>query len=406
MIIAIIILFFVSLFFSGSETALTAINKMRLQTKAGNNDKRAEKLLKLVSKPGEFITTISIGYNIANILLPTLVTTLAIQHGFNVGIASAILTVITIVFSESIPKSVAAAFPSRIAAIAYPVIRFFVIVFKPITIVLNWLTGFITGALAKGHRDKVSISKEELGTMVDIADSEGTFEQNESLRIKELLDFYSLKVIDVSKTPRVEITALPSTATFEEVRDVVNQTPFTRYPVYKGDMDNIVAVFHSKYLLSWSEDKKKSLEAISSTDPLIVFKFHSIEWVFRKLTKEKKHMAIVSDEYGGTEGILTYEDIIETMIGVDIEDEVDPKSEAIIEKVTETEIICDGKIMIHRLNSIFGTEIPEEEKVLAGYLLKNFNCFPEDGDIVERNNLTFKVLEMEGKMMSRILITK
>src|SRR5690625_1700104 len=130
MLIAIIILLFVSLFFSGSETALTATNKMRLQTKAKNNDKRSEKLLKLISKPGEFITAILIGNNIANILLPTLVTMVAIEYGFNVAIASGLLTIIIIIFSEVIPKSIAATFPDRIAYLVYPIIRLVVILLK------------------------------------------------------------------------------------------------------------------------------------------------------------------------------------------------------------------------------------------------------------------------------------
>ena len=164
---------------------MTATNKMRLQTKASNNDKKAENLLNLVSKPSEFITTILIGNNIANILLPTLVTTLAIQYGFNLGLASAILTITIIVFSEVIPKSVAAAFPDRIAFLVYPVIKFFVIIFKPLTIVLNWLTGFITRALSKGQSNNTSISKEELRTMVDIAHLEGTFNRANPTVLRE-----------------------------------------------------------------------------------------------------------------------------------------------------------------------------------------------------------------------------
>lgn len=209
MIIAIIILLFVSFFFSGSETALTATNKMRLQTRASQNDARAEKLLNLVSKPSEFITAILIGNNIANIVLPTLVTTLAIQYGYNVAIASAILTVIIITFSEVLPKSIAAAFPDRIAYLVYPIIQFVIIILKPVTIILNGLTGFITKALSRGEETNVTISKEELRAMVDIADSEGMFKQEESHRIKGVLDFYNLNVKDVLKTPRVEIVALP-----------------------------------------------------------------------------------------------------------------------------------------------------------------------------------------------------
>ncbi|QAS52055.1 hemolysin family protein [Halobacillus litoralis] len=406
MVIAIILLLFVSLFFSGSETALTAANKMRLQSRANKNNKKAGKLLSLLSRPSEFITTILIGNNIANILLPTLVTTLAIEYGFSVGLASAILTITIIIFSEVLPKSIAAAFPDRIAMTVSPVIRFFVVIFKPITIVLNWLTGFITRALAKGQTTDVSISKEELRTMVDIADSEGTFNEAESHRIKGVLDFYNLNVKDVLKTPRVDMIAISEAASFEEVRDMVIQHPFTRYPVYGEDIDDIVAVFHSKYLISWAMETGKPFVEYTYKDPLVVYEFHKIEWVFRKMTKEKKHMAIVLDEYGGTEGVLTHEDVIEAMIGLEIEDEMDLESDSIIEKVSETEMICDGKITLRRLNSFFDTEIPEEEDVLAGYLLKEFNDFPGEGDVLEQSNLTFKVLEIEGRMIRKVQIIK
>ncbi len=379
---------------------------MRLQTKSSNNDKKAENLLNLVSKPSEFITTILIGNNIANILLPTLVTTLAIQYGFNLGLASAILTVIIIVFSEVIPKSIAAAFPDRIALLVYPIIRFFVIIFKPITFILNSLTGTLTRALSKNQPIDVSISKEELRTMVDIADIEGTFNQAESYRIKGVMDFYDLNVKDAMKTPRINIVALSSTTTFEEAREIVMQNPFTRYPVYGENIDNIIAVFHSKNIISWSIEPEKPLAAFCDNDPLIVYEFHSIELVLSKMTKEKKHMAIVLEEYGGTEGILTHEDILEVMLGFEIEDETDLNSESLVEKLTETEIICDGKITLHRLNTIFYTDIPEEEDVLAGYLLNEIKDFPNEGDVIERDNLTFKILTTDSGAIKKVQILK
>lgn len=149
--------------FSGSETALTASNKMRLRTQYNQGNAKAGKLLDLVSKPSEFITTILIGNNIANILLPTLVTTFAIQQGVNVGIASAILTITVIVFAEVFPKSVAATFPDRISMLVYPIIRFFTFIFKPFTIVLNWLTGMLTKALSKGQKNVIPIQKKSFG---------------------------------------------------------------------------------------------------------------------------------------------------------------------------------------------------------------------------------------------------
>ncbi|WP_337017284.1 hemolysin family protein [Oceanobacillus massiliensis] len=406
MIIAIIVLLFVSFFFSGSETALTATNKMRLQSKANNDDIKAGKILQLVSKPREFITAILIGNNIANILLPTLVTMMALDYGWNVGIASAVLTVAIIIFSEVIPKSVAATFPDRISYMVYPFIKFVVVLLKPITILLNGLTGIITKALSKGQPVYPAISKEELMAIVDIADSEGTFKKEESNRIRGVLDFYNMNVKDVLKTPRVEIVSLPSTATFEEVRDTALKNPFTRYPIYEDDIDNIVGVFHSKYLIAWTVEMGKSLKHYSDTEPLTVYEFHSIEYVFRKMTKEKKHMAIVLDEYGGTEGILTHEDIIEAMIGLEIEDETDVESDSLVEKLTDTEIICDGKITLHRLNAVFHTDIPEEEDVLAGYLLKEFSEFPKEQDVIERDNLTFRILEVDGRSIKQVQVIK
>ncbi len=338
--------------------------------------------------------------------MPTLVTTIAIEYGFNVGLASAILTITIIIFAEVIPKSIAATFPDRIAYIVYPVIKTIVVILKPITILLNKLTDFITKMLSRGQEQDVSISKDELRAMVDIADSEGMFHQEESHRIKGVLDFYNLTVKDVLKTPRVEVVALASTASFEEIRDIAIQNPFTRYPIYEEDIDTIIGVFHSKYLLSWSTEPNKSLESYSDTDPLLVYEFQSIEWVFREMTKEKKHMAIVLDEYGGTEGILTHEDIIEAMIGLEIEDETDLENEGLVDTLTDTEIVCDGKISLRRLNSIFHTEIPEEEDVLAGYILKELNYFPKKGESFEINNLNYQILDTDGRTIKQVRIVK
>ncbi|NAO99997.1 DUF21 domain-containing protein [Halomonas sp. MG34] len=403
MIIAIIILILTSFFFSGSETALTATNKMRLQSK---EDKKSKKLLDIVSKPEQFITAILIGNNISNILLPTLVTMVALEYGFSVGLASAILTVVIIIFAEVIPKSVAAAFPDRISYIVYPVIRFVIIIFKPLTFLLNSITGFIIRSLSKGQDKEASVSKEEIRAMVDIARTEGIFKQDESHRIKGVLEFNNLNVKDALKTPRVDLVGLPNNATFEEARDVAIQNPFTRYPIYEEDVDNIVGVFHSKYLLSWSIDPDQTLESFSDMDTLIVFEFHSIEYVFRKMIQEKKHMAVVLDEYGGTEGIITHEDIIEVLIGLEIEDETDVVSEALVETVSDKEIVCHGKIPLHRLNTIFHTNIPEEEDVLAGYLIKEFNYFPEDGETLTAAGLTFNILRTDDRTLKRVQILK
>lgn len=405
MVIAIIILIFMSLFFSGSETALTATNKMRLQSKANTGDIRAKRLLKIVSKPSEFITTILIGNNIANILLPTLVTTMALDYGFSVALATGLLTVGIIIFGEVIPKSIAAAFPEQISYKIAPVIRALIILLKPITIILNAFTDMLTRTLSSDKKAS-TISKDELMAIVDIADSEGQLFSDESYRITAALNFRTLNVKDVMTTPRTEVVAVQINSTFEEVRDLVIEEMFTRYPIYDEDLDDIVGVFHSKYLLQWSLQPEDSITAYADNTPLRIDEFETISKVLRKMSRERKHLAVVIDEYGGTEGILTHEDIIESMLGFEIEDETDIKNDSLIESMTNTEIVCDGKITLHRLNLIFGTEIPEEEDTLSGYLYKMFNEVPSDNDVHEEKELKFTVVQMEENTIRKVRIDK
>lgn len=394
-----------SFFFSGSETALTAVNKVRLQSKANTGDARAAKLLRTVSKPSEFITTILIGNNIANILLPTLVTTMAIDYGYSIAIASGILTIGIIVFGEVIPKTIAATFPERVAYLVAPVIRAIIIILKPITVLLNMLTDAITRVLSNDEKE-LTVSKDELMAIIDMADSEGELFSDESYRITAALNFRNLNVKDVMTTPRTEVIAVPNGSTFEDVRDLVIKEMYTRYPIYDENLDDIIGVFHSKYLLQWSLNPEDSIINYADSTPLRVDEFESVSKVLRKMSRERRHLAIVIDEYGGTEGILTHEDIIESMLGFEIEDETDIKNDSLVETMTKSEIICDGKITLHRLNSIFGTDIPEEEDTLSGYLYKMFNDVPDDNDVHDEKKLRFTVLQMEENTIRKVSVLK
>ncbi|QQK81844.1 DUF21 domain-containing protein [Salicibibacter cibi] len=404
--IAIVFLLCASAFFSGSETAMTAANRTKVQTRADNQDRKSQKLLQTLSQPDKFITGILISNNVVNIILPTLVTMVAIELGFNVGIATAILTVTLIVFAEVIPKSISATFPDRIAYTVYPVIRFVLWLLTPFIYLLSKLTGAVIKGLSREEDGTSSISKEELRTMVDIAQTEGAFAQEESHRIKGVLDFYNLNVRDAMKTPRVEIVGIPQDASYEHARDLILANRFTRYPIYRDDMDTIIGVFHSKGLIYWSVDFGQELTQLSDMSPMFVHEFQPIEQVFRQMSKEQKHLAIVLDEYGGTVGLLSHEDIIETMIGQEIEDETDLGNDRLIERLTDTSIICNGKLTLRRLNSVFDTAIPEKEDVLAAFILDELEYIPMEGDAFEYENLMFTILAVEDATLKRIEIKK
>lgn len=326
MIVAIVILIFVSFFFSGSETALTAANRTKFQTEAKNGDRKAKGLTRLLDKPSEFITTILIGNNVANIILPILVTILAIRMGINIGIAAAIITIVIILISEVIPKSVAATFPDKISRLVYPVINICVIVLKPITILLNKMTDGINHMLSRGKPVEKRFNKEEIRTLLNIAGREGAFNEVENARLQNVMDFEKLKVTDVDTTPRVNVVAFSKEVTYDEAYETVMNEPYTRYPVYDEDIDDIIGVFHSKYLLAWSKHKNDRITNYASS-PLFVNEHNRAEWVLRKMTVTRKHLAIVLDEYGGTDAIVSHEDLIEELLGMDIEDEMDQEEE-------------------------------------------------------------------------------
>ncbi len=406
MIFVVIFLLFMSLFFSGSETALTAVNKLKLQSKAEGGDQRAGKLYNLVSKPSQFITTILIGNNIANLIVPVLVTSMAIQYGWSVTIASVVLTVTIIIFAEVIPKSIAAAFPERISHMVRPIISFLNVVFYPITFLLNSLTDVITRFLSKGSQPSWTVSREEIVNLVRIADTEGAIEGVESQRLKGILDFRDLNVKDVMTTPRTEMVAVHVDDSYEAVRDKIIDEMHTRYPVYNENLDNIVGMFHSKYLLQWSLSPEQPLMNFCDNDPFTVREFQNVEDVLRRMSKQRRHLAIVLDEYGGTEGVLTHEDIIETMLGFEIEDETDLKNDSVVRAFSDDKILCDGKITLHRLNQLFDTDIPQEEDTLSGFLLSVFEEVPAVNDVTHLDNLEFKIIEMEDNMIRLVKITK
>lgn len=395
-----------SFFLSGSETALTAVNKMKIKTNAENDDKKSQKLLQLVSKPDELITGILIGNNIANIMLPTLVTIVAIEYDYNVGIATGILTVVLIVFAEVLPKSIAASFADKISYIVFPVINVLLFIFKPLIFLLSRFTRFVIRMLSKNEPESVSVSREELITMVNIATSEGTLQNEETQLIKGAIDFYDLDVRDALKTPRTEIQGISYDSSFHEARETVLNGSHTRFPVYKENMDHIVGVLHSKSLLTWSLEPLKKLEDFIDDDPLFVFEFHSIEKVFKLMLKKRRHLAIVLDEYGGTKGIISHEDIIEAMIGQDINDETDEDEEILIDELTDSHIICNGKLALRRLNEVFKTKIPEEEDILSGFLLKEMGRFPLKGETYEYHHLHFEILSVEETKLKKIKIMK
>ena len=322
MIVAIIILLFASFFFSNSETALSAVNRMRLQTKAEQGESKAKKIYEFLNKPSDYLTSIVIGKNITNIILIALITLWSENRGLNMFLAIIITIIGVIIICEIIPRAFAEAYPEKTTNWIYPILLGFIFIIKPCIIILNKLTTWIKHILPNSNQEEQRFSKEEIRQIVTIAESQGAFNEIEKNRIQGVMNFENLKITDIATTPRINVTAFPSDISYYDAYETVVSKPYTRYPVYDEDIDHIIGVFHSKYLLAWS---RKTTDDISNyiSEPLFVNEHNRAEWVLRKMTVSRKHLAIVLDEYGGTDAIVSHEDLIEEMLGMDIEDEMD-----------------------------------------------------------------------------------
>ncbi|WP_252501854.1 hemolysin family protein [Sporosarcina sp. Marseille-Q4943] len=406
MFIALGFFLLMSFFLSGSETALTAVNRMKVQLRAEQGDPKSIKLRNLISKPDKMITAILIGNNIANIMMPTIVTMIAIDRGLKVGVMTGILTVVLIVFGEVLPKTIAATFADRIAYVVAPTISIFVVLLTPLTTLLSLFTNIFIRIISKGAVTEATLTKEELRSMVDIASTEGTFEQEESLRLKGVLDFPEKDVSDVMETHRTDVIGLPIESTYEEVRDTILEYFYTRYPIYEESIDRVVGIFYSKTLIEWSMNPDKKLADLMDEEPLFVVQTASVEKVFKLMLANKKHMAIVLDEYGGTLGIVTQEDIIEEMIGQDIEDETDFDEEVLVYEKNEDLLICHGRLEIVDAIDLLDVELPTDHETIGGFVMQELGHVPEEGERFTYENLYFEIEEMDRSRIIKMKITK
>ena len=406
MFIALGFFLFMSFFLSGSETALTAVNRMKVQLRAEQGDRKAIKLRDLISKPDRMITAILIGNNIANIMMPTIVTMIAIDRGLQVGVMTGILTVVLIVFGEVLPKTIAATFADKVAYVVAPAISILVKLLTPLTALLALFTNVFIRIISKGAVTEATLTKEELRSMVDIASTEGTFEQEESQRLKGVLDFPDKDVSDVMETHRTEVIGLPIESTYEEVRDTILEYFYTRYPIYEESIDRVVGIFYSKMLIEWSMKPEMKLSELIDDEPLFVVQTASVEKVFKLMLSKKKHMAIVLDEYGGTLGIVTHEDIIEEMIGQDIEDETDFDEEVLVYEKDDHILVCHGRLEIVDAMDLLGIELPTDHETIGGFVMQELGHVPEPGERFTYENLFFEIEELDRSRIVKMKITK
>lgn len=403
-IVAIVVLILLSAFFSATETAFSSLNKIRLRNMAENKDKRSRMIVRLSDKYDNLISTILIGNNLVNIVATTLSTILfakLISNGAVADIVSTVvMTVAVLIFGEITPKTIAKRSPEYFARAVAPVILAICYLFYP----LNWLFGLwqkLVGKIFK-QKDDSNITDEELITIVDEAQTEGGLDAYEGELIRSAIEFDDLTVMDVL-TPRVEVEAIEYDEDMAEVLKTFRDTGYSRLPVYKDSIDTIVGVLNEKDFYKAYLDGAKNINKIVVKNVIYATPRMKISILLRRLQKAKTHIAIVVDEFGGTMGIATLEDILEELVG-EIWDEHDDVVEDFT-KVTDDKYIVIGDANLEDFFEFFHVnedEVEYEPVTVSGFLVMQLGRVPAVGDVVTFENLTMTVKGTEYHKVTQI----
>lgn len=404
-VIAVLVAF--SAFFSSAETAFSSLNKVRLKSsETDENKKKIEKTLVLAENYDMVLSTILIGNNIVNIAASSIATlfftgVLGDNSDLAATVSTIVMTVVVLIFGEITPKTMAKERAEKFAVFVTPAVRFFVFVFYPLNIAFKGWKKLLS-KIFKLDGD-TAVTEEELKTYVDEAHTGGEIDENESELIRSSIEFDDLYVSDIL-TPRVDVEAVEKYWKLADIEKVFKKTSFSRLPVYIGDIDHIVGVIHYQDFEDIRKRGLKSLRTILKPVPMIS-PDTKISKLLRILQKSKTHLAVVVDEFGGTEGIVTLEDIIEELVG-EIWDEHD---EVLVDfdEIGDGEYIVDGTASIDKFFEFFDIR-PKKELDIAtvnGWVMINTDKIPEVGDSFDYGNMHCEVVSVDGKRADKIKIT-
>lgn len=397
-----------SAFFSGSETAFSTFNRIRMKKLAQDGNRKAKRVLAMSEKYDTFISTVLIGNNIVNILLSSLATLLCVKWlketslaSFAAAISTAVMTVVVLIFGEISPKNIAKEHADGYAMAVCDFIRFLEILFAPFNFIFGLWKKLLNKVFHKS--EEASITEEELMTIVDEAEEDGGIAPDEGKLIRSAIEFNDVTVKEIL-TPRVDVCAVENTATEAEIVDTFITSSFSRLPVYEDDLDHILGILHEKDFYA-ARSKKLALDQVYKK-PVYVSEHMKISDLLQTFRSERCHMAVVVDEFGGTKGIVTMEDIIEELIG-DVFDEHD-------EVIEEYQQLEDGTYLVACTANLsdffekFEVEIRDDENLpqtLNGWVMMVLESLPDVGEVFVHDHLHIEVTRISEKRVEEVKIT-
>lgn len=426
-IFVLLVLILLNAFFAASEIALISLNDNKVKLQAEEGDKKAKLLLNLLGEPSRFLATIQIGITLAGFLASAFASeTFAeplVKYLLEIGVpipetwlktaAMFVITIIlsyfTLVLGELVPKRLAMKKAEPIARFVAKPLQLLSLVTSPFVKFLTASTNFCVRLFGVDpNAEDEQVTEEEIRMMVDVGEEKGTIHETEKEMINNIFEFNNKTVSDIM-THRTEVGALPIDASLKEVTAFVNSEKYSRIPVYEDSIDNIVGVMHSKYLIQFLTSDDTSNFSLSNMvrPPYFVPASKRTDELFKELQQNKTHMAIIIDEYGGTAGIVTLEDLIEEIVG-NIFDE-DDDEEKPLEKLDDNTFIIKGSISLDEVQEVLGANLPVDDyDTLSGFVIGQIGRIPEKGDksTIEYNELVFKVEEVEEKKVTKVKVCR
>ena len=403
-ILLMLVLVIASGYFSATETAFSTFHRMKIKTMADNGNKRAALVLKLADNYDRLLSTILVGNNIVNILLTTVATLFfarLIIHSENLAttVSTAVTTVVVLIFGEISPKSLAKQYANGFVLTTAPLLQLVTWILLPINWVFSGWKWLLSLVFKGGEED--TVTEEELLSYLDEAEEDGTMGEQESELIRSVIEFND-KVAQDILIPRVKVAAVAVDATSEELAQQFLETGYSRLPVYEETIDHVVGVVYHKDFYSRAEAHPTPAELMKAA--VFIPPTMKIRLLLNKLQTEKSHIAIVADEYGGTLGIVTLEDVLEELVG-DIWDEHDDVIEDFLPQ-------ADGSVLVlcsmelEELMEHFGTETACDATTVSGWVMESMGCIPAAGDTFAADGLQVEVTRVEKTRPDEIRVWK
>lgn len=418
LILAILIL--VNAFFASAEIAFISLNDAKIDRQAKEGNRKAKKIKKMLKEPSKFLATIQIGITLAGFLSSAFAAEafaselapklnnlipfgISAWNTISIVLITLILSYFSLVFGELVPKRIAMKNPEKIAFGSVGIIRFIHIITLPIVNFLNFSTNSICKLFGVGPQDEEVVTEEEIRMMVDVGEEKGSIEEEEKELINNVFEFND-KTVSEAMIHRTEVYAVDVNSNIEDILGELKEFKYSRVPVYDETIDNIVGVLFIKDLLAYAYTKKEAKIKKLMRPAYFVSETKPINEFFKEMQRDKQQLAIVVDEYGGTAGIITMEDMLEEIVG-NIFDEYD-EVEKDYEKLDDNTFMIDGSVSIYELRKILEVDIPEGDyDTLSGYLIELLGRIPEDDEkpVIETEKVTYKIEDYEEK---RILWVK